>query len=166
MIAYWARLPCAVLGGSIMTSDQKKQERNQTRSTMKQKDLPVDENSMQTKPPGVGPSAGSQQSLQHPTGATGGNARSEGYSQQGDWSSRQQGQRMQARGEEDRLGQPRQSGHGGQEQNQHAGSQESLTGPKGSQQTGASGSQQRGGGPDEPPVDMGSRPSKRDVSRR
>ena len=54
--------------------------------------------------------------------------------QQGGWSARQSAQRMQARGEEDRLNASRQSGYGGTEQQQKGGSLES---PTGSMQSGA-----------------------------
>ena len=64
---------------------------------------------------------------------------------------------MQARGEQDRLGESRQSGHG-MEQYQHAGSQESPTGPDKSRQTGnGAANQQRQGRPDEPSSDAGSK---------
>jgi len=48
--------------------------------------------------------------------------------QQAGWSARQSAQRMQARGEEDRLNASRQSGYGGMEQQQQSGSLESSTG--------------------------------------
>ena len=51
-----------------------------------------------------------------------------GGSQQAGWSARQSAQRMQARGEEDRLNASRQSGYGGMEQQQKGGSLESSTG--------------------------------------
>lgn len=62
--------------------------------------------------------------------------------QQAGWSSRQQAQRMEARAEEARRGEPQQSGYGGAEQEQHAGSQESSSGPAGSRQSGSGGPRQ------------------------
>jgi hypothetical protein len=54
--------------------------------------------------------------------------------QQAGWSARQSAQRMQARGEEDRLNASRQSGYGGMEQEQKGGS---LASPTGSMQSDA-----------------------------
>ncbi len=80
--------------------------------------------------------------------------------QQGGWSARQQGQRIQERAEEERLGEPRQSGYGGLEQYQHAGSQESPIGPSGSAQSGSGGERQPMGRPEEQPTDAASKPNK------
>jgi hypothetical protein len=103
----------------------------------KEKAIPVANDSLQTKAPGAGPgpSRGNMQSSVPggPGGAAGG--RGGPGTQQTGWSSRQQAERIIARGEESRLGMPQQSGYGGAEQNQHAGSQESPTGPPSSQQT-------------------------------
>lgn len=57
-----------------------------------------------------------------------GSQRGGGGGQQAGWSARQSAQRMQARGEEDRLNASRQSGYGGMEQEQKGGSLESPTG--------------------------------------
>jgi hypothetical protein len=57
-----------------------------------------------------------------------GNQRGGAGAQQAGWSARQSAQRMQARGEEDRLNASRQSGYGGTEQQQKSGSLESPTG--------------------------------------
>jgi hypothetical protein len=104
----------------------------------KEKAIPVASDSLQTKAPGAGPgpSRGNMQSSV-PGGSGGGAAGGRGGpgAQQTGWSSRQQAERIIARGEESRLGMPQQSGYGGAEQNQHAGSQESPTGPPSSKQT-------------------------------
>jgi hypothetical protein len=105
----------------------------------KEKAIPVANDSLQTKAPGAGPgpSRGNMQSssTQGGFGGTEVGQRGGPGAQQTGWSSRQQGGRIMARGEESRLGKPQQSGYGGAEQNQHAGSQESPTGPPSSQQT-------------------------------
>jgi hypothetical protein len=92
-----------------------------------------------------------------------GSQRGGGGAQQAGWSARQSAQRMQARGEEDRLNASRQSGYGGMEQQQKAGSQESSTGPAGSLQTGAGGSRQLDQ-TKQPASDYASRPSKKGSS--
>lgn len=104
----------------------------------REKLIPVASDSLQAKPPGAGPGRGNQQSSSQPTGFGGDEAGERGGpgAQQTGWSSRQQAERIQARGEESRLGLPQQSGYGGAEQDQHAGSQESPIGPPGSQQIG------------------------------
>lgn len=56
-----------------------------------------------------------------------GSERGGAAAQQAGWSARQSAQRMQARGEEDRLNASRQSGYGGMEQQQASGSQQSRT---------------------------------------
>jgi hypothetical protein len=103
----------------------------------KEKAIPVANDSLQTKAPGAGPSRGNlQSSLPQPGfGADEAGVRGGPGAQQTGWSSRQQAERIMARGEESRLGMPQQSGYGGNEQDQHAGSQESPTGPPSSQQT-------------------------------
>lgn len=92
-----------------------------------------------------------------------GTQRGGGGAQQAGWSARQSAQRMQARGEEDRLNASRQSGYGGMEQQQKAGSQESPTGPAGSLQTGAGGARQLDQ-TQQPASDYASRPSKKGSS--
>ena len=91
-----------------------------------------------------------------------GNQRGGAGAQQAGWSARQSAQRMQARGEEDRLNASRQSGYGGMEQKQHAGSQESVTGPAGSMQSG--GAPRQGDPTAQPASDMVSRKSKKGSS--
>lgn len=89
---------------------------NRSRGIAKPKTLTVAEGSLQTRAPGyVMPGGfdtdssrsygGSMQS-----GLDGRSQRSGAGSQGGGWSARQQAQRMQERGEQDRLGQSRQSG--------------------------------------------------------
>ena len=53
-----------------------------------------------------------------------GSQRGGGGAQQAGWSARQSAQRMQARGEEDRLNASRQSGYGGMEQQQKSGTRQ------------------------------------------
>jgi hypothetical protein len=136
-----------------MKSKQKSADVNRARGIAKPKGIPVAENSQWAKAPGAqqrgsanvqsanmeaqGAILRSRGALQTGTGAADvGTERGGPGAQQAGWSSRQQAERMQARGEESRLGQPQQSGYGGMEQDQHAGSQESPIGPPGSQQTG------------------------------
>jgi hypothetical protein len=115
----------------------KSKQKGQTRVS-KEKVIPVANDSLQSKPPGAGPSRGNEQSSSQQAGFGGDEAGERGGpgAQQTGWSSRQQAGRVKARGEESRLGMPQQSGYGGAEQDQHAGSQESPTGPPGSQQFG------------------------------
>lgn len=94
------------------------------RSVRREKMVPVAEGSQQGKAPGAGPgsrqsSAGSGAGSMQATdaGTHGGPG-----SQTGGRSARQQGQRMQAAAEADRLGASQQSGAGGLEQKRHAGS--------------------------------------------
>jgi hypothetical protein len=128
-------------------------KKHPARRVSREKVIPVAENSQWAKAPGA-QQAGSANvqsanmeeqgavlrdrgSLQTGSGDTDvGSERGGAGAQQAGWSSRQQAERMQARGEEERLGQPQQSGYGGMEQYQHAGSQESPVGPPGSQQSG------------------------------
>ena len=136
-----------------MKSKQKSADVNRARGIAKPKGIPVAANSQWTKAPGAQqPGSANVQSanreaegavlrgrgsLQTGTGDLGvGTARGGAGAQQAGWSSRQQAERMQARAEESRLGEPQQSGYGGMEQDQHAGSQESPVGPPSSQQTG------------------------------
>lgn len=136
---------------------------NRARGIAKPKTLMVAEGSLQSRAPGyVMPGGldtpfpkGNIGSMQSDSSGRG--QRAGAGSQSGGWSARQQAQRMQARGEQDRLGESRQSGHG-MEQYQHAGSQESPTGPDKSRQTGnGAANQQRQGRPDEPSSDAGSK---------
>jgi len=132
---------------------------NRARGIAKPKSITVAEGSLQGRAPGyVMPGGfdtpfpkaftGSMQSEQNGRGQ-----RSGAGIQHAGWSARQQAQRMQARGEQDRLGQVQQSG-AGMEQYQHAGSQQSATGPDNSRQNGsASEGKRRQGRPDEPPTD-------------
>ncbi|WP_051110018.1 hypothetical protein [Massilia niastensis] len=132
---------------------------NRARGVAKPKGVTVAEGSLQSRAPGYvmpgGPDSpfprehtGSMQS-DLSRGTRGGAG-----AQQNGWSARQQAQRMQARGEQDRLGQSRQSGSG-MEQYQHAGSQESATGSSGSLQSGGGSSLQ--GQADRSPPDAGSK---------
>jgi hypothetical protein len=128
-------------------------KKHPARRVSREKGIPVAENSQWAKAPGAREpgSANVQSANREEEGAvlrdrgpwqTGsvdtdvGPERGGPGAQQAGWSSRQQAERMQARGEESRLGQPQQSGYGGMEQDQHAGSQESPVGPPGSQQVG------------------------------
>ncbi|WP_208281654.1 hypothetical protein [Massilia oculi] len=136
---------------------------NRARGSAKPKTLMVAEGSLQSRAPGyVMPGGldtpfpkGNTGSMQ--SDSTGRGQRAGAGSQSGGWSARQQAQRMQARGEQDRLGESRQSGHG-MEGYQHAGSQESPTGPDNSRQSGVgAANQQRQGRPDEPSSHSGSK---------
>ena len=136
---------------------------NRARGIAKPKTLTVAEGSLQSRAPGyVMPGGFDTPFPKAHTGSmqsdlTGRGQRAGAGAQTGGWSARQQAQRMQARGEQDRLGESRQSGHG-MEQYQHAGSQESPTGPDNSRQTGVgAANQQRQGRPDEPSSDSGSK---------
>ena len=136
---------------------------NRARGSAKPKTLMVAEGSLQSRAPGyVMPGGldtpfpkGNTGSMQSDSSGRG--QRAGAGSQSGGWSARQQALRMQARGEQDRLGESRQSGHG-MEQYQQAGSQESPIGPDKSRQTGnGAANQQRQGRPDEPASDAGSK---------
>jgi len=159
---------------------QKGPDSVRARGIAKEKTMTVAEGSQQPRAPGwVAPGGASVQSanieqqgaalrargsLQGGGGggdANVGSQRGGGGAQQAGWSARQSAQRMQARGEEDRLNASRQSGYGGMEQQQKAGSQESPTGPSGSLQSGAGGSRQVDQ-TSQPPSDYASRPSKKD----
>ena len=83
-----------------------------------------------------------------------------GGGQQAGWSARQSAQRMQARGEEDRLNASRQSGYGGMEQSRKATSQESPTGSSGSMQS-ANSQPRQGDQTALPASDYGSKKSKK-----
>lgn len=136
---------------------------NRARGIAKPKTLTVAEGSLQSRAPGyVMPGGFDTPFLKASTGSmqsdtTGRGQRAGAGAQTGGWSARQQAQRIQARGEQDRLGQKQQSGNG-TEQYQHAGSQQSASGPDNARQTGAgSANQQRQGRPDEPSSDSGSK---------
>jgi hypothetical protein len=160
-----------------MNSKQKSQGGNQTRRVAKEKVALVNDDSLQSRAPGAGPSErGNEQSGRNQSLSTGNRGSQQGGagvgerggagSQQTGWSARQQAERLKGRAEEDRSGETQQSGYGGAEQKQHAGSQESPTGPSGAQQSGTSGSQQRQGEVAAPPSDSGSRQSTRRDSER
>jgi len=160
---------------------QKGPDSVRARGIAKEKIVPVAEGSLQPRAPGwVAPGGANVQSANIEQqgaalrargslqgGGSGdanvGSQRGGGGAQQAGWSARQSAQRMQARGEEDRLNAPRQSGYGGMEQQQKAGSQESPTGPSGSLQTGAGGSRQLDQ-TKQPASDYASRPSKKGSS--
>jgi len=160
-------------------SKQKGPDSVRARGIAKEKIVPVAEGSLQPRAPGwVAPGGANVQSanieqqgaalrargsLQGGGGGDQnvGSQRGGAGAQQSGWSARQNAQRVQARGEEDRLNAPRQSGYGGMEQKQVAGSQESVTGPQGSQQSGKGGSRQSDQ-TQEPASDYASKPSKKD----
>jgi hypothetical protein len=104
------------------------------RGIAKEKTVTVANGSLQPRAPGwVAPGSANVQSANieqqgaalRSRGSLQGNGG--GGSQQAGWSARQSAQRMQARGEEDRLNASRQSGYGGMEQKQASGSQSSQT---------------------------------------
>ena len=139
---------------------QKGPDSVRARGIAKEKSIPVANNSQQPRAPGwVAPGGANVQSANieeqgaalrargsFQGGGAGddnvGSQRGGGGAQQAGWSARQSAQRMQARGEEDRLNASRQSGYGGMEQKQASGSQ--------------------GGGVGQPAADRGSKPSKKD----
>jgi hypothetical protein len=123
---------------------QKGPDSVRARGIAKEKTVTVAEGSLQPRAPGwVAPGGANVQSANIEQGGAALRARgslqggldSPNVGQQVGWSARQSAQRVQARGEEDRLNASRQSGYGGQEQKQHAGSQESTTGPSASRQS-------------------------------
>jgi len=99
---------------------------NRARGVAKPKTLMVAEGSLQSRAPGyVMPGGldtpfpkGNTGSMQ--SASIGRGQRAGAGSQTGGWSARQQAQRMQARGEQDRLGESRQSGNGASQQRQGA----------------------------------------------
>jgi len=141
---------------------QKGPDSVRARGIAKEKTMTVAEGSQQPRAPGwVAPGGANVQSANIEQqgaalrargslqgGGTGdanvGSQRGGGGAQQAGWSARQSAQRMQARGEEDRLNGPRQSGYGGMEQQQKSGT--------GSMQS------------DKPASDYASKPSKKDSS--
>jgi len=157
---------------------QKGPDSVRARGIAKEKTMTVAEGSQQPRAPGwVAPGGASVQSanieqqgaalrargsLQGGGDDNVGSQRGGGGAQQAGWSARQSAQRMQARGEEDRLNASRQSGYGGMEQKQRAGSQESPTGASASMQSGVGSA--RGGQTGQPASDYVSRPSKKGSS--
>jgi len=126
-------------------SKQKGPDTTHSRGIAKEKTVTVAEDSQQPRAPGwVAPGSANVQSANiEQLGAalrsrgtlqggldnsTVSSQRGGAGAQQAGWSARQSAQRMQARGEEDRLNASRQSGHGGMEQQQKSGSLESPTG--------------------------------------
>ena len=122
---------------------QKGPDTTHSRGIAKEKIVPVAEGSQQPRAPGwVAPGSANVQSanieqmgaaLRSRGSLQGGldnvgTQRGCAVAQQAGWSARQSAQRMQARGEEDRLNASRQSGYGGMEQQQKGGSLESPTG--------------------------------------
>ena len=126
-------------------SKQKGPDTTHSRGIAKEKTVTVAEDSQQPRAPGwVAPGSANVQSanieqlgaalrsrgtLQGSLdNANVGSQRGGAGAQQAGWSARQSAQRMQARGEEDRMNASRQSGYGGMEQQQKSGSLESPTG--------------------------------------
>ena len=125
-------------------SKQKGPDSTRARGIAKEKIVPVAEGSQQPRAPGwVAPGSANVQSanieqqgaalrargsLQGGVNDNVGSQRGGPGAQQAGWSARQSAQRMQARGEEDRMNASRQSGYGGMEQQQKSGSRESPTG--------------------------------------
>lgn len=88
---------------------------NRSRGIAKPKTLTVAEGSLQTRAPGYVMPGGFDTDASRSYGGSmqsdmNGRSQRSGANAQGGWSARQQAQRMQARGEQDRLGQSRQSG--------------------------------------------------------
>jgi hypothetical protein len=119
-------------------SKQKALDSNRARSIGKEKTMTVAEDSQQPRAPGwVAPGSANVQSAN--IEQLGSALRSRGSLQGGldnpnmdiqRSGARQSAQRMQARGEEDRLNASRQSGYGGIEQSQESGSRQSATNEK------------------------------------
>jgi hypothetical protein len=125
---------------------QKGPDATRARGIAKEKIVPVAEGSQQPRAPGwVAPGSANVQSanieqqgaalrsrgsLQGGIDENLGGQRGGAGTQQAGWSARQSAQRMQARGEEDRLNASRQSGYDGMEQQQKGGSLESSTGSR------------------------------------
>lgn len=143
-----------------MKSKEKSKGDNRARGIAKPKIVSVAEGSLQSRAPGyVMPGGPDTQFPRTNTGSQQSELNRGHYAglgaQQAGWSARQQGQRMQARGEQDRMGQAQQSG-AGMEQQQRAGSQESTVG---SHQTGSGASVQGSAG--QPSSDYGSKPNRK-----
>jgi hypothetical protein len=127
-------------------SKQKGPDTTHSRGIAKEKTVTVAEDSQQPRAPGwVAPGGANVQSanieqqgaslrargsLQGSIDQNLGSQRGGAGAQQAGWSARQSAQRMQARGEEDRLNASRQSGYSGMEQEQKTGSLESPTGSR------------------------------------
>jgi hypothetical protein len=128
-------------------SKQKGPDTTHSRGIAKEKTVTVAENSQQPRAPGwVAPGSANVQSANIEQqgaalrsrgslqggldNANVGSQRGGAGGQQAGWSARQSAQRMQARGEEDRLNASRQSGYGGMEQQQKGGSLESAAGSR------------------------------------
>ena len=127
---------------------QKGPDSVRARGIAKEKTVPVANGSLQPRAPGwVAPGGANVQSANieqqgaalRARGSLQGNGmgnqnvgsqRGGGGAQQAGWSARQSAQRMQARGEEDRLNASRQSGYGGMEQKQASGSASMQSGQK------------------------------------
>lgn len=159
-------------------SKQKGPDSVRSRGIAKEKIVPVANGSQQPRAPGwVQPGSANVQSanieqqgaaLRARGSLQGGGAgelnvgsqRGGAGAQQSGWSARQSAQRMQARGEEDRLNASRQSGYGGMEQSRTATSQQSSTGLSGSMQNEA-GQPRQGDPAAQPASDYSSRKSKK-----
>jgi hypothetical protein len=133
----------------INMTKQKGPDTVRARGIAKEKTVPVANGSLQPRAPGwVAPGSANVQSANiEQMGAAlrargslqgkgmgdlnVGSQRGGGGAQQAGWSARQSAQRMQARGEEDRVNASRQSGYGGMEQKQATGSrqQEQIQNP-------------------------------------
>jgi hypothetical protein len=160
-------------------SKQKGPDSVRSRGIAKEKIIPVASGSQQPRAPGwvapgsanvqsanieqLGAALRSRGSLQG--GGVGdwnvGSQRGGAGAQQSGWSARQSAQRMQARGEEDRLNASGPSGNGGMEQQQSAGSQQSAAGSKGSMQSGAGNAQRQQDSKAQPASHSGSKKSKK-----
>jgi hypothetical protein len=132
---------------------QKGPDSVRARGIAKEKIVPVANGSLQPRAPGwVAPGSANVQSANieqmgaalRARGSLQGNGmgdlnvgsqRGGGGAQQAGWSARQSAQRMQARGEEDRLNASRQSGYGGMEQEQRGSTQASQGSSPGSMQS-------------------------------
>jgi hypothetical protein len=140
MILLSAQPPAQLMEDQM--SKPKGPDSTRSRGIAKEKIVPVAEGSQQPRAPGwVAPGSANVQSanleqqgaalrargsLQGSVDANLGTQRGGPGAQQAGWSARQSAQRMQARGEEDRLNASRQSGYGGM--GQQGGSLESSTG--------------------------------------
>jgi len=131
---------------------QKGLDSTRARSIAKEKTVPVAEGSQQPRAPGwVAPGSANVQSANIEQqgaslrargslqggidNANIGSQRGGAGVQQNGWSARQSAQRMQARGEEDRLNASRQSGYGGMEQQQTGSMQSGANLPRQGDQT-------------------------------
>jgi hypothetical protein len=159
-------------------SKQKGPDSVRSRGIAKEKTIPVANGSQQPRAPGwvapgsanvqsanieqLGAALRSRGSLQGGGGDLNvGSQRGGAGAQQSGWSARQSAQRMQARGEEDRLNASRQSGYGGMEQQQTAGSRQSATGSPSTMQSEANSKPRQGDPTAQPASDSKSRKSKK-----